>query len=337
MGQTIIDSFFVVAVALAARLTGQQARVISYLMEENRVLKEMLRMERGGRRVRFSDSQRVRLAQKARELGRKALKELETLVTPDTLLRWHRELVARKYDGSARCRRQGRPGVMAEIVELVVRMATENRGWGYTRIQGALSNLGHTVSRTTVANILDRHGIEPSGERLRGTTWAEFLRAHWDVLAAADFFTVEVWSLAGLVRYHVFFVIEIATRRVEIGGVVRDPYGKWMEVVGRSLTDGFDGFLLGKRYLIHDRDPLFTQRFREILAFAGIESVKLPPKSPNLNPHAERFVLSIKTECLGRLLLLSEGQLRRAIREYVAHYHLERNHQGVLPALTIRR
>jgi transposase InsO family protein len=215
---------------------------------------------------------------------------------------------------------------MQEIEELIVRMAKENR-WGYLRIQGALANLGHTVARTTVANVLARHGIEPAPERK--TTWRQFLRSHWDVLAAADFFTVEVCSPVGLVRHHVFFVMELCTRRVHIAGIVHNPYGAWMEQVARNLMDGIDGFLLGKRYLVHDRDPLFTKGFRDILLSAGVKTVRLPPRSPNLNPHCERFVLSVKSECLDRLILLTEGQLRRACSEFVAHYHRERPHQGL--------
>jgi transposase InsO family protein len=269
------------------------------------------------------------LAAKAKALGRRALRKLDTIVTPDTLLRWHRQLIARKYDGSAK-RGPGRPGIIKEVEALMVRIATENR-WGYLRIQGALANLGHTVARTTIANVLARHGIEPAPERK--TTWRQFLRTHWDVLATTDFFTVEIWRPIGLVRYHVLFVMELATRRVQIAGVIDEPYGEWMEQVARNLTDGFDGFLLGKRFLIHDRDPLFTKSFRELFASAGIETVRLPPRSPNLNPHAERFVLSIKSECLDRMMIFSEAQLRRAVDSYVEHYHLERNHQGLVNCL----
>jgi transposase InsO family protein len=272
----------------------------------------------------FTDDQRRRLAVKAKELGRAALKRLDTVVTPDTLLRWHRQLIARKYDGSGK-RGPGRPRLSPELEEVIVRMATDNR-WGYLRIRGALANLGHTVARTTIANVLGRHGIEPAPERK--ATW-KHLKQHWDVLAATDFFTVEAWSVVGLVRYHVLFVMEIATRRVHIAGIIDGPFGGWMEQTARNLTDAFDGFLLGKRCLIHDRDPLFTDAFRDILRAAGVKTVRLPPRSPNLNPHVERFVLSIKSECLDHLILFSEPQVRRACTEYVEHYHGERNHQGL--------
>jgi transposase InsO family protein len=311
-------------VALAGWIDQQQREVIDYLQAENRVLRDQL----GPRRLRFTDDQRVRLAAKARQLGRRALREIGTIVTPDTLLAWHRHLIAQKYDGHHR-RGPGRPPVMAEIRRLVVRMATENRDWGYTRIQGALANLGHDVGRGTIATILKQHGIEPAPERRKGTTWREFLSAHWDVLAAADFFTVEVWTATGLTRYVVLFVIELATRRVHIAGITSDPDSAWVVQCGRQLTDAVDGFLVGKRFLLHDRDPLFTETFRETLAFTGVETVRLPPKSPNLNAFAERFVRSIKESCLDRLILCGEDSLRRAIREFVAHYHEERNHQGL--------
>ena len=319
----MLDAWLVIVVALAARLNREQGKALEYLLAENKVLKEQLKA-RGGR-LRFTDKQRRLLAAKAKALGRAALKKLDTVVMPDTLLRWHRQLIAEKYDGSAK-RRPGRPRIMKEIEALIVCMATENK-WGYLRIAGALKNLGHTVARTTIANVLARHGIEPAPERK--TTWKEFLRSHWDVLAATDFFTVEVWSPVGLVRYHVLFVMHIATRRVHIAGIIHEPGGNWMEQVARNLTDCFDGFLQGKRHLICDRDPLFTDGFSDILGSVGVETVKLPPRSPNLNPHAERFVLSIKSECLDRLILFSEGQLRRACAQYVEHFHGERNHQGL--------
>lgn len=184
-------------------------------------------------------------------------------------------MVAKKYDGSSK-RGPGRPRISQELEDLIVRMATENR-WGYLRIRGALANLGHIVARTTIANVLARHGIEPAPER--SSTWKDFLKTHWEVLAATDFFTVEVWHPVGLVRYHVLFVMHVATRRVHIAGIAHDPGGEWMEQVARNLTDAFDGFLLNKRYLICDRDPLFTARFRELLEAAGVGTVRLPPRS----------------------------------------------------------
>ena len=171
--------------------------------------------------------------------------------------------------------------------------------------------------------------MKPAPERLSDMPWSKFLKAHWEGIAAADFFTVEVWSRLGLVRYLVFFVIDLPTRRVEIAGIAPVPNGLWMSQVARNLIDDISGFLRRKRFLIHDRDPLYTRDFRALLTKAGVKPVRLPPQSPNLNAYAERFVLSIKSECLDRMVFFGEGQLRGAIQSYVEHYHLERSHQGL--------
>ena len=302
----------------------QQTEVIEYLKEENRILREQL----GGRRLRLTDDQRRRLAVKGKALGRKVLSEVAGIVTPDTILAWYRRLVARKYDGSKK-RGPGRPRTEVDVAELVVTMAIANPTWGYTRMCGALMSLGHEVGRNTVKRILKDNGIVPAPERCRQTSWSTFLRAHWGGMAAADFFTVEVLTLVGLVRYYVFFVIKLKTRTVEIAGITAAPCEAWMKQVGRNLTDAFDGFLLDAHYLILDRDPLYTKAFRHMLSGSGVEVLRLPARSPNLNAFAERFVLSIKSECLGRMVPLGEWHLRHAIREYMEHYHVERHHQGL--------
>jgi putative transposase len=156
-----------------------------------------------------------------------------------------------------------------------------------------------------------------------------FLAQHWDLIVAADFFTVEVWTAKGLQRFIVLFFIELSSRRVAIGGISSVANGLWMSQIARNLTDSVDGLLAGKRYLIHDRDPLFTDEFLCTLKDAGVESVRLPPRSPNLNAHAERFVRSIKESCLERLILFGESSLRTAVQNFVAHYHVERHHQGL--------
>ena len=208
-------------------------------------------------------------------------------------------------------------------------LATENPSWGYTRLLGALRNLGHELGRNTIRRILLEHGLEPAPARSKRMPWKTFLKAHLGEITASDFFSVEVLTFTGLVRYFVLFVIDIKSRRVQIAGIVRQPHGAWMKQVARNLTDGVDGFLAGKRYLIHDRDPLFTDAFRAVLRQAGVECLKLPAHSPNLNAFAERFVLSIKSECLSKLVPLGERHLRRAVAEFVEHYHRERNHQGL--------
>ena len=233
-----------------------------------------------------------------------------------------------KYDGTPH-RSPGRPRTAGEIEALVVRMAEENRDWGYRRIEGALSNLGHELARSTIAQILERHGIEPAPERSRKTTWKEFLSRHWELIVATDFFTVEVWTRQGLQRFIVLFFIDLSTRKVEIAGIAQVANGLWMSQIARNLTDAEQGILTGKRYLIHDRDPLFTAEFLDMIAHSGVESVKLPPRTPNLNAYAERFVRSIKESCLDRMIFFGEKSLRTAILNFVAHYHGERNHQGL--------
>jgi hypothetical protein len=190
------DPFRLLLISVAGWLGQQQRDAIDYLREENRVLREQL----GNKRLRLNDDQRRRLAAKAKMLGRRILREVATIVTPETLLAWHRKLIARKYDGS-RNRGPGRPRTRDKVEHLVVRLATENRDWGYRRIQGALANLGHEVARGTIANILREHGLEPAPERKRKTTWREFLSRHWEAIVAADFFTVEVWTRSGLTGF----------------------------------------------------------------------------------------------------------------------------------------
>ena len=309
---------------VAGWVNRHQDDLIDYLREENRVLREQL----GSRPARLTDAQRRRLAVRGQKLGRRVLTQVAGIVTPDTILRWYRKLIAKKYDGSA-CRGRGRPSTRREVAGLVVRMAVDNPQWGHTRIRGALSNVGHNIARTTVKRILHDHGIDPAPERSRRLPWKTFLQAHWEGLAACDLFTVEVLTLAGLRRYLVFFVITLQSRRVAIAGIHPQPDGAWMEQLARNLTDPVDGSLRSARYLIHDRDPLYTRVFGEILESSGVQPIRLPPKSPNLNAYAERFVRSIKEECLTRVVPLGERHLRCLVREYVAHYHRERNHQGL--------
>src|ERR671933_234524 len=311
---------------IAGWLQRHQQQVIAYLQEENRVLKAQL----GDRRLRLTDTERRRLAALAHPLGRERLKEMATIATPDTLLRWYKRLIAQKFDGSQQRRQLGRPRVEEEVERLAVQMAEENPTWGYRRIQGALATLGHQIDKSTVRNILRRHHLEPAPQRRKaGMSWAQFLKMHWEVLAATDFFTVEVATWHGLVTYYVLVVMELSTRRVHIAGITPHPTAAFMQQCARQLTDPFDGFLLGKRYLLHDRDTKFTQVFETVLKESGVEPILLPPRSPNLNAHCERFIRSIKEEALAQMVMLGERALYYAIQQYLAHYHHERNHQGL--------
>ena len=252
------------------------------------------------------------------------------IVTPDTILRWYRSrrLIAQTDDGSAR-RGRGRPMPRRDVAALVVQMAVENPQWGDTRIRGALSHLGHEIARATVKRIRHDHGIDPAPERSRRMPGKTVLEAPWEGRMACDLFTVDGLTLAGLQRDLVFFVIALPSRRVTIAGIPPQPYGAWMEQRARNLTDPVDGCLRGARHLIHDRDPLDTRVFGEILEGGGVQPIRLPPKSPNLNAYAERFVRSMKEECLSRVVLRGEGHVRLLVGEDVDHDHCERNHQGL--------
>jgi putative transposase len=310
--------------ALAGWINRHQQAAIDFMREENRILLEQL----GDRRIRLTDDQRRRLAVAGKAVGRKALADLAGLVTPDTIRAWHRKLVAAEWDQRSR-RGPGRPGVKKEIAKLTVRFARENPSWGYRRIEGALANPGHRVARTTVANILRKNRIDPAPKRASRMSWRTLLGAHWSTIAAIDFTTVEVWGRRGLITMYVLFVIELRGRGVHFAGMTPGPDDAWIRQVGRNLTDPVDGFLTNKRFCLMDRDAKFTTAFRSLLGKAGIESVRLPPRSPNLNAWIERFMRSIKSECLDRMFFFGEDSLRRAVREHVTHYHGERNHQGL--------
>jgi putative transposase len=206
--------------------------------------------------------------------------------------------------------------------------ASNFTGSAYDRIVGALANLGFTISDQSVGNILKRHGIPPAPERKKTTTWKEFIRTHMDVLVATDFFTAEVWTLGGLVTYDVLFFIHLGSRHIHVAGVTPHPDERWMVQIARNITMEEWGFLSPGHYLIHDRDTKFCAVFQHLIDEAGVERVVLPPRSPNLNAYAERWVCSVKDEALSRMMLFGENSLWHVLHEYVEHYHHERNHQG---------
>jgi len=294
-----------------------------YLAAENRILKAQLK-----RRLKLSDAERAILGEIGHRLGRRVLAEVANVARPDTILGWYRKLVARKFDGSKARRSPGRPRIKLEVEQLIVRMARENRDWGYDRIAGALANLGHEVCDQTVGNILRRHALPPAPERKHTTSWAAFIRMHLALLAGTDFFTAEVLTLRGLVTYYVLFFIHLESRRVDIAGITDRPDEPWMRQIARNVTMEGCGTLRDCRYLLHDRDTKYSQSFRAIVASGQVEPLVLPARSPNLNAYAERWVRSVKEECLCKVILFGERSLRRALSEYVDHFHAERNHQG---------
>jgi transposase len=294
-----------------------------YLAAENRIMKAQFKG-----RLKLSEAERGALSEIGYRLGGKVLAEIATVARPDTILGWYRKLIARKFDGSKARRGPGRPRIKREVEQLIIRMASENLDWGYDRIAGALANLGYEISDQTVGNVLQRHGLPPAPERKRTPTWAAFVRTHVALLAGTDFFTAEVLTLRGLVTYYVLFFIHLESRRVDIAGITVHPDEAWMKQVARNATMDDRGALRDCRYLLHDRDTKFTRSFRAIIASGRVEPLALPARSPNLNAHAERWVRSVKEECLSKVILFGERSLRRALSEYVEHFHAERNHQG---------
>ena len=316
--------------AVAGWLKRRQHLTIAYLQAENAVLREQLQL--GGRKPSFTDSQRCRLARAAKKLGRAALRQIDTLVTPKTLLRWHRRLIAEKWTfarkGDSPKRNPGRPVTAEEIEKLILRLAKENPAWGYRRIAGELKKLGCAISHQTVANLLRENGIDPAPKRGKQLNWREFFRRHADTLWATDFFTCEVWTSAGLTTFYVLFYIHVKSRKIVFGGITESPDEVWMKNRAKALT--WDGAELEEPgVLIHDRDSKYSAGWASVFEGVGWKMVKLPPRSPNLNAFAERFVRSIKEECLNQLILVGEKSLHRAVTQYIEHFQSERPHQGI--------
>ncbi len=293
-----IKPYTMLLVMMAGWLNRHQQDVIEYLKEENKILREKL----GNKRILLNDSQKMRLSRLGKRLGRKVLEDACCIFSPDTILRWHRSLVARKYDGS-KTRKPGGKRITPELEQLIIQIARKNKTWGSRRIKGQLKYLGYNICHTTIDKVLIRNGYDPSPDRGRKTRWSEFLKSHWESLAAIDFFTCEIYTWAGLTRYYVLVCIDYSTRKVEVVGISHQPYGEWMNQMARNLTDSFSGFLKNKKYLIHDRDPLFSKEFRQILKFSGVRPIRTLPMSPHLNCLIERFVRTIKNECLNRMLI----------------------------------
>jgi putative transposase len=243
------------------------------------------------------------------------------VVTPQTLLRWHRELVRRKWAQPQRA--AGRPPVDGQVRALVLRLARENPGWGYPRIAGELLKLGLRVSPSTIRRILLANRLGPAPRR-SGPSWRQFLRQQAASMLACDFFTVETISLR---RFYVLFFIELESRRVHLAGCTTNPSGSWVTQQARNLS--FTGLFDRMRFLIHDRDSKFAAAFDEVFRSEGITVIETPIRAPQANAYAERFVRTVRAECLDWLLIVGRRHLETALRIYNAHYNRERPHRGL--------
>ena len=317
-----------IATLIAYCIDKELYKAIDYLREQVRVLVE--HQAKQNKRIILTNRQRMRIAAKAKRLSRKMLEQCTELFTADTVMRWYHKLIAEKYDGSHNRSKPGRPQITPEVVALVIKFKEENPRWGYEKITDQIEYLGYKISKTSVKNILIENGYDPEPDLTVRSTWHEFLRSHWDVMTACDFFTIELLVGRKLIRCTVFFVIEFSSRKVFFAPIKPQPDGNYMRQVARILTDCEDGFLKGKSYLIHDRDPLYrSEGFHDLLKDSGVEPIKLPANSPDLNSIAERFVKTVKYECLNFLILSSVKQLEYALDQFQQYYHHERIHQSL--------
>ena len=292
------------------------------------VLQQQLRvLRRQAGRPRFTALDRVLLAAASRALLRQRWTSL-FLVTPQTLLRWHRELVRRKWSYRNR-RRPGRPPIDAEVVALVLRMARENPRWGCVRICGELRKLGIWVGATTIRTLLRRNGLGPAPRRC-GPTWSQFLKAQAEEIVACDFLTVEtIW----LQTLYILFFIQVSTRQVVAVGVTAQPNSAWVTQQARNATMELDDRQLSVRFVIRDHDAKFTSGFDEVFRGEGAKIIRTPIRAPRANAHAERWVQTVRGECLDWILVLGRRHLLRLLRVYVLHYNQQRPHRGLALAV----
>jgi putative transposase len=311
-------------IATVARLLCRELTLQNeYLRVENRILRQKVTG-----RLRFTDAERRSLTEAALALGRALMREVVSIVQPETILAWQRRLAREKWDYTARRRRgPGRPRTPEEVEALVCRLAREN-AWGYQRIRGELLKLGVIRSKGCIAAILRRNGLPPSPQR-QGLSWQQFLSRHADVLLCADLFTKEVWTLSGLKTAYVLFALHLATRRVVVAEATFAPDSRWMGQMARNLLMACEDLEVTPRFVLHDRDVLLTRDFDAVLTGAGVEVVKTPFRAPDANAHAERWVGSVTRECLDHLVLCGLGSLQRALRTSVSFYNEHRPHQGI--------
>ncbi|MFE6895388.1 integrase core domain-containing protein [Streptomyces sp. NPDC057717] len=293
---------------------------------------QLLVLQRQVGKPAFNDADRVVLAGLLHRLPGEKLRHVLLLVRPDTLLRWHRNLLKRRHAATCVPRRRGRPPTIRSIRALALRMARENSSWGYRRIHGELAALGIKVAASTVWEILREHGIPPASKR-EGTTWADFLRSQADALLACDFF--EARTLAGA-RLYVFAVIEHSTRRIRVLGATAHPTAQWVVQLGRNLVMDLEDARSGARFLIRDRDSKFTQAFDGVLADAGLKVVTSGIRIPRMNSIMERWIQTCRRELLDRTLIWNRSHLLHALREFEFFYNGHRPHRALDQAAPLR-
>ena len=303
---------------------------IDYLREKVGILEEIIEAETGREQPVFSEDQKRRLAHRGRKLNKYLLSVIEQTYAPGTIHDWYRELVGKKYDSTGEGqRKRGRKPISPEIVEKVLFFNERNPDWGYDRIAGTMKYLGYDVSATTIRKILNDHGIIPDPERRKRGDWQQFIENQQYVTAATDFAMVERVTEHGLIREHLLFFMDIGSREVRLGGITNNPDSNWTTQIARNMCDMWEGFLLGKKYLIHDRDTLFNRRFDSIFESIGITIKRLPPFCPMMNARMENFIRAIKMECLDKIIFTSERQLRLAVMEYLEYWNHYRPHAGL--------
>ena len=319
-------AFLVDLVAGGRRAPDEKDLEIVLLRHQLRILQR-----KRGRAPRLARWERLTLAVLVAKLvrrvpGRGELRRSLVLFQPETVLKWHRDLVRRKWTFT-RSPAAGRPPLVAELEALVLRLAAENGRWGYSRIHGELRKLGHAISRSAVRDVLKRHHVAPAPQRgRRGDSWRAFLRRHGEQLLACDFFTVETLFLQTL---HVLFFSEVGTRRVHVAGCTAHPTAAWVTQQARQLCWSLQDRAQPMRFLLHDRDAKFPPSFDTVFAAEGLEVVRTPYRAPNANAYAERWVRSAREECFDHLLIVNEAHLRHVLTGYAAYFNQARPHQGL--------
>jgi len=311
-----LQSLFVL---LATATDRQLAKYVEYLKAENRVLRDRL-----PKRITLTPRERNRLVKAGRPLG-SAIKDLITIVSPRTFLRWAK---GSRHTPNHRTRRPGRPRTAESIRDLVLRIASET-GWGYTRILGELKKLGiQSVSRSTVVGMLKEAGLDPGPRRGEGS-WSDFLRRHAATIWACDFVTKKVWTVRGPVDLFVLVFLHLGSRRVHVAGISANPTQEWVAQQARNVAMRWDSATDRPQHLIRDMDTKFGGGFDAVMASEGVRVIRVGPRAPNLNAHCERWIQSLRHECLDHFVVFGESHLRHVVNEYVAHYLDERPHQSL--------